>query len=56
MPGQLIIMFLADGVADGIKTLEMSKKTYFVPYFHDPCLYNLKNEKRIVIPVYKVEI
>lgn len=45
MPGQLIRMFLADGVAEGIKTLEISNKTIFCTVFPRPMFTQFKERK-----------
>jgi len=46
MPGQLIRLFLADGKADGIKTVEISNRTIFATMFPRPLYpqYKLRNE------------
>ena len=45
MPGQLIRMFLADGIAEGIKTLEISNKTVFCTIFPRPMYEQFKSRK-----------
>lgn len=45
MPGQLIRMFLADGIAEGIKTLEISNKTIFCTVFPRPMFEQFKVRK-----------
>lgn len=45
MPGQLIRMFLADGIAEGIKTLEISNKTIFCTFFPRPMFEQFKVRK-----------
>ena len=45
MPGQLIRMFLADGIAEGIKTLEISNKTIFCTVFPRPMFNQFKVRK-----------
>lgn len=45
MAGQLIRMFLADGVAEGIKTLEISNKTIFCTVFPRPMFGQFRERK-----------
>lgn len=45
MLGQLIRMFLADGIAEGIKTLEISNKTIFCTVFPRPMFEQFKVRK-----------
>lgn len=50
MAGQLIRMFLADGVANGIKTLEISNKTIFCTVFPRPLFTQFKVRKETQRP------
>lgn len=50
MPGQLIRMFLADGIAEGIKTLEISNKTVFCTIFPRPMFEQFKLRKENIRP------
>jgi len=45
MAGQLIRMFLADGISEGIKTLELSNKTIFCTVFPRPMFEQFKHRK-----------